>query len=378
MLSDGTKASNGFEALKDLDSNQDNVFDVNDTAFNEVKVWKDTNLDGKVNDGELLSLAEAGITSINLDYQSLGQGPDENGNDHKQNSNFNTSSGSGIISDVWFDTEPSKTIYERIPVPADIATLPNLQGFGNVVSLHEAMALDTTGALKDLVIAYTQETEIIARKELMKDIIFHWTGVHNVDPESRAAGSYNGGNYIKDARIIEALECFWGEKYSNRHWMGSNEENPRQQAALILIRAFDELCDAFDYALQTEVKKENIIAGIEVIYDDVTQTVNVDVSDFITNVTALYEQNPAEALKLIQENSVIIRERALHNDEIISAIRQAATTIQGNLSYYLSQFGSINVFITSGMIPLRERMATTILMVWLAMIICMVVPEMIY
>lgn len=119
LLSDGTKASNGFEALKDLDSNQDNVFDVNDTAFNEVKVWKDTNLDGKVNDGELLSLAEAGITSINLDYQSLGQGPDENGNDHKQNSNFNTSSGSGIISDVWFDTEPSKTIYERIPVPAD-------------------------------------------------------------------------------------------------------------------------------------------------------------------------------------------------------------------------------------------------------------------
>lgn len=57
-------------------------------------------------------------------------------------------------------------------MPADIATLPNLQGFGNVVSLHEAMALDTTGALKDLVIAYTQETEIIARKELMKDIIF--------------------------------------------------------------------------------------------------------------------------------------------------------------------------------------------------------------
>lgn len=55
LLSDGTKASNGFEALKDLDSNQDNVFDVNDTAFNEVKVWKDTNLDGKVNDGELLS-----------------------------------------------------------------------------------------------------------------------------------------------------------------------------------------------------------------------------------------------------------------------------------------------------------------------------------
>ncbi len=130
------------------------ILDLDGNGISTVGV---TNLDGKVNDGELLSLAEAGITSINLDYQSLGQGPDENGNDHKQNSNFNTSSGSGIISDVWFDTEPSKTIYERIPVPADIATLPNLQGFGNVVSLHEAMALDTTGALKDLVIAYNRD-----------------------------------------------------------------------------------------------------------------------------------------------------------------------------------------------------------------------------
>ncbi|VVM25282.1 hypothetical protein BSPWISOXPB_5545, partial [uncultured Gammaproteobacteria bacterium] len=32
-----------------------------------------------------------------------------------------------------------------------IANLPNLAGFGNVHSLHQAMALDTSGELQDLV-----------------------------------------------------------------------------------------------------------------------------------------------------------------------------------------------------------------------------------
>lgn len=56
VLSNGQKATNGFEALKDLDSNNNNVFDSSDTAWNQVKVWKDANQNGKVDSGELLSL----------------------------------------------------------------------------------------------------------------------------------------------------------------------------------------------------------------------------------------------------------------------------------------------------------------------------------
>lgn len=43
LLANGQKADNGFEALADLDSNGDNVFDSNDQAWSEVKVWKDAN-----------------------------------------------------------------------------------------------------------------------------------------------------------------------------------------------------------------------------------------------------------------------------------------------------------------------------------------------
>ncbi len=62
----GKKAKNGFEALKDLDSNGDNIFNNQDTAWNEVKVWKDSNSNGIVDEGELLTMEQAGITGFDL------------------------------------------------------------------------------------------------------------------------------------------------------------------------------------------------------------------------------------------------------------------------------------------------------------------------
>ncbi|MBP3402488.1 MAG: hypothetical protein J6L82_01095 [Alphaproteobacteria bacterium] len=53
ILSNGEKAANGFEALADLDSNHDGVFDGDDEAFGEIKVWQDFNQNGVVDDGEL-------------------------------------------------------------------------------------------------------------------------------------------------------------------------------------------------------------------------------------------------------------------------------------------------------------------------------------
>ena len=79
VLSSGEKAANGFEALADLDSNNDGIFDNSDTAWNQVDVWKDSNQNGKVDEGELLTLEQAGIESIDLDYQNSNT-VDANGN----------------------------------------------------------------------------------------------------------------------------------------------------------------------------------------------------------------------------------------------------------------------------------------------------------
>jgi len=63
----GTKPyANGFDALKSLDSNHDNQFTSADTAWNSVKIWIDANADGRTDPGELKTLDQLGITSINL------------------------------------------------------------------------------------------------------------------------------------------------------------------------------------------------------------------------------------------------------------------------------------------------------------------------
>jgi len=74
--------ANGFEALKSLDSNGDNLFTDQDTQWAQVKVWVDANHDGRswqdangngvLDDGEvseLKTLAEWGITAIDLAYE---------------------------------------------------------------------------------------------------------------------------------------------------------------------------------------------------------------------------------------------------------------------------------------------------------------------
>lgn len=92
---------NVFEALADLDSNHDGVFDGDDEAFGEVMVWQDKNQNGIVDDGELMTLNEAGITSITLDYENQSI-TDINGNAHNQTGTFVKTDGTnGTITDVW-------------------------------------------------------------------------------------------------------------------------------------------------------------------------------------------------------------------------------------------------------------------------------------
>ncbi len=70
VKTNGRKALDGFDALRDLDSNADGVFDANDTRFNDVRVWRDLNQDGVSQASELKTLAEHNIASINLNAEA--------------------------------------------------------------------------------------------------------------------------------------------------------------------------------------------------------------------------------------------------------------------------------------------------------------------
>ena len=64
--SDGKKASDGFDALSDLDSNDDGVFDAKDTRFKDVRIWRDLNQDGVSQSKELSTLSANNIRAISL------------------------------------------------------------------------------------------------------------------------------------------------------------------------------------------------------------------------------------------------------------------------------------------------------------------------
>lgn len=188
FLANGTKAANGFDALRELDDTHDGRIDARDTAFISLRVWKDTDDDGYTSDGELLTLEQVGVQSIGTDYSNT-TFMDANGNAHMQEGDFSRTGGStATMSDVWFGIDSMHTIaQEWLPVPEDIAALPDLQGYGRVYSLHQAMIRDVSGHLKTLVRQFTVETDPAARTALVTQIIYAWAGVENKDPNSRAA-----------------------------------------------------------------------------------------------------------------------------------------------------------------------------------------------
>jgi Pregnancy-associated plasma protein-A len=74
-LMDGTFAKNGYEALAEYDEpvnggNGNGIIDPGDAVFSRLLIWVDRNHDGKSDPSELQSLAQAGITAIELGYQA--------------------------------------------------------------------------------------------------------------------------------------------------------------------------------------------------------------------------------------------------------------------------------------------------------------------
>ena len=289
VLSNGEKASNGFEALADLDSNHDGVFDGDDEAFGEVMVWQDKNGNGIVDDGELMTLNEAGITSITLDYENQSI-TDINGNGHNQTGTFVKTDGTnGTITDVWFEADYSDTIdLTDIEIPEEISALPNVEGFGNVHDLHTAMALDDSGELKSLVEQYISATDLNARESILLDLIYTWAGVIDIDPFSRSISS--SVNPIGDARKLETLERFLGEKYVGIWCTGTRDPNPHRHAAPILLDAFEQLKNYIDGVLLSQTHYKDYVDSIIIEWDEESLQWNVNVSEVLGMLESAFDE----------------------------------------------------------------------------------------
>ena len=281
LLADGTRAANGFEALKELDDNLDGRVDAQDAAFVSLRVWKDVDGNGYISDGELLTLEEVGVQSIGTGYTSSTL-VDANGNALKQTGSYTTTDGQNrAATDVWFRTDSMHTIAgEWVEVPDDIAALPDLRGYGQVYNLHQAMARDTSGHLKSLVEQFAAESDPVVLNALTTQIIYAWAGVEDKDPLSRAARIIYG-NPIGDARKLYALEAFLGEGYEGTWCWAVKDPNPHGPAAAKLLRAFDEFAASITAQLLAQTQLRDFYAAISYTWDEATQTIKGDLSGTI-------------------------------------------------------------------------------------------------
>jgi len=114
LKQDGTRARDGFDALSDIDSNLDGMFDAKDTLFEQVQVWVDANRDGVTDAGELRSLAQLGIASLDLKAEASDRV--ENGNLYGLVSRFTRTDGSQAeLVDVWFENAGAVSGNESSP-----------------------------------------------------------------------------------------------------------------------------------------------------------------------------------------------------------------------------------------------------------------------
>jgi len=127
-LRNGTTARDGFVALKDLDSNNDGKIDANDTAFGELKIWRDLNQDGISQADELKSLVEANIESLKTTATNTNTATSA-GTQILTGSYTKTDGTTSTLADIKFTQDTFHIEYiEHIEIPESLQNLPNLHG----------------------------------------------------------------------------------------------------------------------------------------------------------------------------------------------------------------------------------------------------------
>jgi hypothetical protein len=117
LLADGRNATSGWTALAQYDSNVDGKLDAQDAVFDALMVWQDANSNGLTDAGELRSLKDVGVISINLSHDSTIT--HQNGNLLQGVSSYTSTDGqTHEVADAWF-----QTVTEGVKTPQNVESI---------------------------------------------------------------------------------------------------------------------------------------------------------------------------------------------------------------------------------------------------------------
>ncbi len=123
----GTGKGAGYAKLGSYDSNGDGMVSLLDTDFAQLLVWQDSNGNHQTDDGELMTLAQAGVSSLSLSLVDQSFYVDSEGNVHGETSSATLASGQSVtMTDVYFSVDKS----DALAAGASLPTIGELLGTG--------------------------------------------------------------------------------------------------------------------------------------------------------------------------------------------------------------------------------------------------------
>ena len=145
-LSGGGTAADGFAALAQLDSNLDGQMTAADSAFANLRVWRDLNQNGLSEAGELSTLAELDITSINVAASSHiitvsnGNLITDQGSYTRGDGTVGSVGETANSADVQLATDPFRTTFTTpLTLTAQALTLPDMNGSAWAEAANDAV-----------------------------------------------------------------------------------------------------------------------------------------------------------------------------------------------------------------------------------------------
>ncbi|NHQ90128.1 SdrD B-like domain-containing protein [Janthinobacterium lividum] len=178
----GNEKGTGFAKLSSYDSNGDGVVDAHDDKFAELRIWRDANSNGVTDDGELMSLNDAGVASLTVSYTEL---PflDANSNLHLERSSATLADGKSVdMTDVYFNVDAKDAAAAGVALPS-MADLLRDDSTLDVV-LGQDGTVNTVAAAQAATVAPAAEAQ--AQCE-MADLLRRAMAHANTQPQEMAA-----------------------------------------------------------------------------------------------------------------------------------------------------------------------------------------------
>jgi hypothetical protein len=139
IKANGQLAADGFDSLRSLDRNANGKIDAGDAQFGSLKVWRDLNQNGTTQSGELFTLSQLGIATINTGSTANSQVL-PNGNQIADMGTYTKTDGTtgstvevtGNLADINLGTDSFHRVFTDHLDTSGVANLPDMLGSGAV------------------------------------------------------------------------------------------------------------------------------------------------------------------------------------------------------------------------------------------------------